>query len=139
MGDLTKNFSREEFACKGSDCCGHSAPIADRLAVGMQKLRNIVKSPLIILSGFRCVIHNHDVGGATKSYHPLGMAADIRPPPGWTTAGLLDAAKQVPEFEMGGIGIYDRFVHVDVRPQRARWDHRQGIQPHPTDGLLRHD
>jgi hypothetical protein len=26
MGDLTSNFSRHEVACKGKQCCGHSAP-----------------------------------------------------------------------------------------------------------------
>ena len=27
MGDLSKNFNRSEFACKGTNCCGHSAAV----------------------------------------------------------------------------------------------------------------
>ena len=27
MGDLSKNFNRSEFACKGKNCCGHSAAV----------------------------------------------------------------------------------------------------------------
>lgn len=135
LGDLTRNFSRSEFACKGKDCCGHSAPVADRLAVGLQQLRNAVRLPLTVLSAFRCVIHNHNVGGAKNSYHPLGMAVDIRPPAGWTPMRLATEAKKLDVFKQGGVGIYDRFVHLDVRPRRARWDHREGMQPHPADSL----
>ena len=27
-------------------------------------------------------------------------------------------------IDRGGIGIYDTFIHIDVRQKKARWDHR---------------
>jgi len=52
----------------------------------------------------------------------LGTAADIRIQ-GFTIDQISYFANQIPEFQSGGIGLYyrDNFVHVDVRPGRARW------------------
>ena len=122
MGDLSKNFSRSEFACKGTNCCGHSAPVHPELISALQYLRDQLNLPLSITSGFRCNRHNESVGGATQSFHTLGMAADVTCPDGMTAEDLAQAAETIPAFQQGGIGIYPSWVHLDVRTTgKARW------------------
>ena len=122
MGDLSKNFSRSEFACKGTNCCGHSAPVQPELVSALQALRDQLNLPLSITSGFRCNRHNESVGGATQSFHTLGMAADVTCPDGVTAEDLAQAAETIPSFQQGGIGIYPSWVHLDVRTTgKARW------------------
>lgn len=70
-----------------------------------------------ICSGYRTEAYNRKIGGAPKSQHMLGMAADI------AIAGIspLEVA-QYAEFLQpgaGGIGVYSTFTHVDVRTGRA--------------------
>lgn len=122
MGDLSKNFSRSEFACKGTNCCGHSAPVQPELISALQALRNQLNLSLSITSGFRCNRHNESVGGAARSLHTLGMAADVACPDGLTAEDLARAAETIPVFQQGGIGIYPSWVHLDVRTTgKARW------------------
>ncbi len=122
MGDLSTHFSRREFACKGRKCCGHSAPVDATLVLGLQALRDMVGAPLRISSGFRCNRHNKAIGGAKKSYHTVGMAADVMAPVGWRPEELALVAAEIPAFGQGGIGVYDTYVHLDVRSDGpARW------------------
>ena len=122
MGDLSKDFSRSEFACKGEGCCSASAPVHPQLVAGLQELRGKVGAALTLSSGFRCVTHNAKVGGAAGSQHTLGMAADVLCPAGWSPERLAKAAETVEVFRRGGIGIYPGRIHVDVRPDGpARW------------------
>lgn len=123
MGDLTQNFSRSEFACKGALCCMNSAPVSKRLVEGLQELRNIV-GPLTVTSGFRCGKHNEKIGGSENSKHCLAEAADVvseKHPP----FKIAHYAEMIGVFAEGGIGIYDNFVHLDCRTDGpARWDKR---------------
>ena len=124
---LTKNFTREEFACKGNGCCCHSAPISLELVDAIQRLRVLAAKPLTINSGFRCITHNAKIGGADDSQHCKGTAADIATPKGFTDEKFFELARQIPEFETGGMGIYDGRIHVDVRRTGGRgvkWDKR---------------
>ena len=118
MGDLTKNFSRHEFACH---CCG-KVKIDMRLVEALQKLRDLAGVPIKVVSGYRCPKHNAEVGGAKNSYHLRGMAADIIIQ-GLDVFKMALLAEQIDEFRFGGLGIYPEqgFIHVDVRPHRARW------------------
>lgn len=117
---LSKNFQRSEFACKGTGCCGNSAPVDDRLVQGLQQLRDLAGGPIFITSGFRCQTHNRSVGSSPTSQHTLAKAADIQSR-SLSPKKLKELALQVPAFEQGGIGLYNNFLHVDVRKQRTRW------------------
>jgi uncharacterized protein YcbK (DUF882 family) len=121
MGDLTKNFDRSEFACKGLNCCDRSAPVLPELVDGLQLLRNIVGLPIRITSGFRCNRHNRIIDGAFESFHTLGMAADIACE-GIRPVELAALAERIDCFRLGGIGVYVSWVHVDIRKTgKARW------------------
>jgi len=111
-GRITKNFRLSEFACHGRDCCGGAAPINFELVERLQKLRDNVGRPLHINSGFRCPVHNKAVGGASKSMHMLGLAADIATPYRWSAAWLAAEADIV---GFGKIIIYSWGIHVDIR------------------------
>ncbi len=119
---LTKNFYRDEFECKGKNCCGHSAPInlffVERLQIFRQLLGNV---PLIINSGFRCNIHNATVSIPT-SEHTKGIAADIERPKSINAETIFVVAKESKLF--GGIGIYNTFIHLDNGPKGREWDER---------------
>ena len=75
MGDLTKHFSRSEFACK----CGKCKPIAVdfELVNVLEKLRSHIGQPITINSAYRCHAHNAAVQGRPASKHLYGIAADI--------------------------------------------------------------
>lgn len=75
MGDLTKNFSRSEFACK--DGCGFDG-IDVGLVNDLQKVRDRVNRPISVSSGCRCAKHNAATPGSAKtSSHMAGLAIDI--------------------------------------------------------------
>lgn len=118
---LSAHFVVGEFACNdGSD----QVLISDELVTLLQKIRDHFGAPVVINSAYRTQAYNAKVGGAARSQHLLGTAADI------TLAGVtpLEVA-QYAEFlqpKAGGIGVYQTFTHVDVRASRSRWDSRSG-------------
>ena len=115
---LTDNFSRDEFACK---CCNECL-LDVRLLMALERLRKLIgNKPIHVNSGYRCINHNRNVGGASSSKHLLGQAVDIRVDE-MGSDELVSFAEKIPLFRDGGIGIYDTFVHVDVRDDgSARW------------------
>ncbi len=124
MGDLSQNFSLVEFACPH---CG-VAEVEDRLIQGLQHLRNGT-GPIAVSSGYRCPTHNESdaVGGSPDSTHPKGTGADVVIAR-LDVVEMYEAALLVPEFRLGGIGIYDGgFIHVDVRSGRTRWARIAGV------------
>lgn len=116
---MVTHFSRNEAACKCG--CGFAAMDRELLEV-LEDLRSFLDRPIIVTSWCRCEQYNRRVGGAPGSYHVKGMAADICPKD-------LDPDIAANYFETAypgvyGIGRYDTWVHIDVRPQMGRWDKR---------------
>jgi uncharacterized protein YcbK (DUF882 family) len=111
---ISENFLLKEFECKDGS---HQVRIKRELLEGLQKLREEAGQPVIITSGYRNPGHNARVGGSPTSRHLTGEAADIRIP------GLHpdEVAQLAAAAGFTGIGIYDSFTHVDVRPVPARW------------------
>lgn len=70
---IAPHFSLREFECR---CCG-AVKISPDLVDLLERLRDVLARPIVVTSGYRCAAHNEEVGGATKSYHLLGRAADI--------------------------------------------------------------
>lgn len=116
---ITKNFSIDEFRCKGLTCCGHAGPISIPLVKRIQNLRDTVSellhkdTPIKINSGFRCPRHNAETEGSSPtSAHMYGVAADLAVPKGLTVTRFAEIArlagfKKVIEYTWG--------IHVDDR------------------------
>lgn len=54
--------------------------IRNFLAPGMQDVRDLINAPIHISSGYRSPIVNAAIGGASKSQHMSGLAADFTAP-----------------------------------------------------------
>ena len=118
MEKLSKNFSREEFACK--DQCGF-----DTVDVGLldliQRVRDHYGKPVIIHCACRCLAHNAALGREDTSQHTKARAIDfhIESIPHediyiWIDNGVLKGKC--------GLGIYPWGVHIDNRTDGpARW------------------
>lgn len=119
MSRLSAHFDSTEFTC---DCGCKVSFVDNRLVNALEELRVLVKRPIKILSGYRCVKNNAEAGGGKNSQHLYGKASDIIIE-GMTVPQMYEAAMQVHDFFEGGIGVYpdNGFVHVDVRLGKARW------------------
>jgi hypothetical protein len=118
---LSTNFDSSEFDCHGSGCCS-STLVDDKLVTYLQQIREHFGKPVNISSGYRCATHNKNIGGATKSRHSKGQAADIYIN-GVTPAEI---AKYAESIGILGIGLYETnsdgfFVHVDTRETKSFW------------------
>ena len=118
---LSANFNSSEFDCHGSGCCS-STLVDDKLVTYLQQIREHFGKPVNISSGYRCAIHNKNIGGATNSRHSKGQAADIY------ISGVAPAeiAKYAESIGILGIGLYETnsdgfFVHVDTRETKSFW------------------
>lgn len=125
---LSKHFSTKEFKCKCSfDSCVEQK-ISITLIEKLEKIRVEVGQPLIITSAFRCAAHQESIrksGQSTvvakkQSQHELGNAADVLPKDRQDIRGsFLRICAQ--HFQT--IGLSDRFLHLDERPDFRRWEY----------------
>lgn len=120
---MSLHFQPQEFASKDGKPSPYPDVVREELYVLLETIREVFGKPIIINSGYRSPEHNKAVGGVKNSYHVLGMAADIRPR-SLKDLPMLRAVTDEINYS-GGVGFYDTFVHVDVRPNRARWDERK--------------
>jgi uncharacterized protein YcbK (DUF882 family) len=117
MGDISKNFSRNEFKCS---CCNFATVDVELIKV-LEIVRAHFEAPIKITSGSRCNEHNAEVGGSQGSKHKLGIAADI----------VVDGVNPYAVYrfldnhmpDKYGIGLYVEkgFTHIDIRKSKARW------------------
>lgn len=113
---LSTNFRVKEFACTdGSDPIFISTELIEIL----QKVRTHFGKPVTITSAYRTPTRNKAVGGTTYSQHLYGCAADIKVK-GVTPKVVANYLEKILP-NCGGIGLYSTFVHIDVRPTKARW------------------
>lgn len=128
MGNRSKNFSDHEFKCKCRERAPHLPKCdqifpPDALIEILQDVRDHFNAPVTIHSGHRCPPYNAHVGGAPGSMHMKAIAADI------TVDGI--SPNRVQTYLLAkypdtlGIGRYNTFTHVDVRPYKSRWDNRR--------------
>lgn len=117
-----KNFKILEFNCRD----GTPVPTAyygnlQRLMDNLQVLRDHVKLPIHVNSGYRTPTYNKKIGGAPGSAHLRAMASDITIP-GYTPAKIKSTIEDLiadGKMQDGGIGFYSTFIHYDVsRPRR---------------------
>lgn len=127
MGDLTRNFSRHELACRCGcgfgDTHGVWHPVLLKV---LQRFRGIARRPVHPNSGARCTNRNKREGGKKYSQHLLLCAVDIRcrvELGDLSPEEAREIARKIPGIT--GIGIYDTFIHIDTKPgPRREWDER---------------
>ena len=114
---VSTNFRVKEFACAdGSD----PIFISPELVSVLQKIRAHFGKPVTITSAYRTPAHNAKVGGVADSQHLFGTAADIKVK-NVSPLRVAQYAEQI-LINKGGIGVYETFVHIDVRPTKSRWN-----------------
>ncbi len=128
---VTQHFALQEF--QSHDGVAYPSEwITERLMPLCQVLEKIREAcggrRVTILSGFRSHAHNQAVGGASKSMHMEGKAADITVDgmaPSDVHAKTLELYREA-KIAIGGLGKYSGWVHVDIREQHpvghlAQW------------------
>lgn len=121
---LTENFNLKEFHCKDGSVVPESLMgKVKELAENLQVLRDYLQKPITINSAYRSEKHNEKIGGKERSFHLLGMAADITVS-GYSSAEIyaaITALIRQGKMKEGGIGYYQNFVHYDIRGWYSRW------------------
>jgi uncharacterized protein YcbK (DUF882 family) len=121
-----RHFTREEFACHGTDCCGGDNKIEDSFVELLDELREQCGFKLPVTSGYRCPIHNQRVSSTgANGPHTTGRAADL----GVSRQRAHRVLELALKMGFTGIGLNQkgegRFVHLDDLPDAPR-------QPRPT-------
>lgn len=125
---LTKNFTQREFKSRdGSKMPEDVLCNIKDLADSLQVLRDFLGEPIRINSAYRSPEHNEAIGGVKNSQHILGKAADIKVKDIETKDLylIIDSLIIDGKMKQGGLGLYDTFVHYDIRGSKARWDYRK--------------
>ena len=120
---ITTNFHLREFACKdGTAVPNHLIGNVQHLARQLQALREHIGKPVHINSAYRTESHNKRIGGATRSMHLQAKAADItvRDISPAALATIIERLIAAGKMQIGGVGRYRGFVHVDSGAVR-RW------------------
>ncbi|MBR2679434.1 MAG: DUF882 domain-containing protein [Exiguobacterium sp.] len=118
------NFDTSEFSSRDGQKSPFPLVVEPALLYLLMCIRDRFGKPIVVNSGYRSPEWNAKVGGAANSFHVKGLAADIRP-----TNADADKLARLQDIclrtnEIGGVGLYDDFVHVDARGSKARWDFR---------------
>ena len=83
----------------------------------LERARELIGKPFVINSAYRAPIYNAKVGGAPLSAHKEGHAFDISLK-GHDRKELLRVCREV---GFTGFGLYNTFLHVDLRKYQAQW------------------
>lgn len=131
---ITPHFGLNEFAQPAQPRYGLAAqpypaewiePRLRPLCLLLEELRAEVARPITIICGYRSpafnsalITHGHDV--AQRSQHPEGRAADLEVPgiaAFQVHALVLRMYRAGALRQLGGLGLYPEFIHVDIRPR----------------------
>ena len=117
---VSDHFKLREFKCNDNS---RVVVLNDELVTVLETARLHFGKAIKINSGYRTVAYNSTLKDASpKSQHTHGNAADI------VVSGVkpIDVYNYFNETypDTYGVGIYNTFVHIDVRPSKARWDYR---------------
>ncbi len=109
-----RNFKPEEFRCNH---CGRGADIVKpELLAALQRLRDLYGKPMAVVSGYRCPEHNRAIGGAVRSAHLVGEAADIQDHRGELKSFCTDAVLAQVGLWMEHPAATPTWCHLQIRP-----------------------
>lgn len=130
---VSAHFTVREFACKDkSDLVKIDSALVEKLEGLWSHFANQAYGKtcsITINSAYRTETYNKTVGGATNSRHLYGEAADIVVSYPRVKGGKYVKVDPKVVYEAAsaigftGIGLYNTFTHVDVRPGSARWNY----------------
>lgn len=109
---LSQNLWAHEIHCQGNGCCAESI-ISKQMVEMFQLIRDDYGDSIEIAqaggSGYRCSIHNSEVGGAYASLHMTGNALDLHCRD--KEKLLVVVSRHITD---GEIGVYSWGIHVGV-------------------------
>jgi uncharacterized protein YcbK (DUF882 family) len=128
MMKISEHFDSEEFECKTDP----PTPIPENLMPNLKRLVEALEilrdkyfnnRPIYILSGYRTAEYNKKCGGSKKSKHMTMEAADIKVKGMFPTQihARIEIAVDKKDVPEGGLGLYSKWVHYDIRAVKARW------------------
>lgn len=117
MGDISKNFSRSEHTCNCG--CGFDTVDVELNHILQVDLRDYYNKEVIVSGGNRCPFWNLHEEGSDNSYHMKAKASDTKVKGVSPLAVYTYLNRKYPNKY--GLGLYKTFVHIDSRPDRARW------------------
>lgn len=111
------NFSPDEMRCRETGELNVSVEFMDKL----QALRDAVKRPMVITSGYRSVKHSVEAKKKWGGWHTRGVAVDVSCDAQYAFDLLVEALK----LGFHGVGVSQangkpRFLHLDQRPYAER-------------------
>ena len=108
--------TRADFECP---CCAANH-INNAVVSLVQTIETQLGSAVNVNSGYRCAAHNRTVGGAPNSQHLRGNAADITSRDAARRNALFNICLRMwNNNQIGGLGIYNTFRHVDTGRHRT--------------------
>lgn len=117
---VSEHFKLREFKCEDNS---RVVILNNELVAVLETARRYFGAAIHVNSGYRTVAYNSTLKNASpKSQHTHGNAADI----------VVYGVKPIVVYNYFnktypnkyGVGIYNTFVHIDVRPVKNRWDCR---------------
>lgn len=126
---LAPNFLLDEFLVsevavrKGIDNSNPPPEVIDNLrgiAGLLQRVRDKLKRPIIITSGWRCEELNKAVGGRPNSDHILGYAVDFICPTFGTPRQLAEYIRK--NFDFGQLIYEGNWVHMSTRAPEIKYN-----------------
>lgn len=113
---ISANFKVREFKSRTHEFVLINYELLDKL----QKLRDYLKAPININSGYRTTSHNNSVGGSYNSAHLIGCAADISSPAFSANQIAIELQNLFGKEVAIGLHTKENYVHVDVL-YRGNW------------------
>lgn len=119
LEELTVSQAAARRGLKNQPGATELANLRELVAQILDPLRESVGRPVVVSSGFRSVLVNRAIGGASNSQHTLGQAADFIVP-GMTTQQVVDRIRALglPFDQL--IEEFGSWVHVSYGPRHRR-------------------
>lgn len=112
---VSNNFKVREFACADRS---DKIIISKKLVRMLQRVRDFYGAGVTIVTGY----HSDSYAATSESdhdeYHRQGVAADFKVS-GYEPAAIADFLEFI--CTTCGIGVYDNFVHLDIRGTKKLW------------------
>lgn len=116
----SKHLTWKEMACK--DGTEYPLKWRNNRAIELAEVFELIRVdcghlPITVLSAYRTAKYNKKIGGSRFSQHVQGRALDLRPPKSIDIKTFYNVIKGLSLIcSIKGIGKYETFIHVDIRP-----------------------